>query len=98
MAERASAFDAEAAQFEASLSEPWNRLKYDLALANLLDHLPAPAEGGGQRAEGGTGVTTDAAQPAPSRSSLPPPASLAVLDAGGGTGELGLRLVGRGGG
>lgn len=60
--ERGVAFDAEAAEFAASLAEPWNRLKYELALANLLEHLPA-AEG------------------------------LSVLDAGGGTGEFGLRLV-----
>ena len=32
-------FDAEAADFEASLAEPWNRLKYELALENLLEHL-----------------------------------------------------------
>lgn len=64
--ERGAAFDAEAAEFAASLAEPWNRLKYELALANLLDHLPARMAG------------------------------LAVLDAGGGTGEFGLRLVERG--
>ena len=60
-------FDAEAADFEASLAEPWNRLKYELELENLLEQLPtAPGE------------------------------SLRVLDAGGGTGELGLRLAERG--
>ncbi len=60
-------FDAEAADFEASLAEPWNRLKYELALENLLEQLPAS-----------------------------PGESLRVLDAGGGTGELGLRLAERG--
>ena len=60
-------FDAEAADFEASLAEPWNRLKYELALENLLEQLPvAPVE------------------------------PLRVLDAGGGTGELGLRFAERG--
>src|SRR5215213_3236572 len=34
-------FDAEAADFEASLAEPWNRLKYELALENLVEQLPA---------------------------------------------------------
>ncbi|HET8629901.1 MAG TPA: methyltransferase [Thermomicrobiales bacterium] len=62
-----AAFDAAAAEFEASLAEPWNRLKYDLALDNLIGHLP-PATPGGR----------------------------CVLDAGGGTGELGLRLLARG--
>ena len=60
-------FDAEAADFEASLAEPWNRLKYELALENLLEQLPV---------------------------SLGEP--LRILDAGGGTGELGLRLAERG--
>lgn len=61
-------FDAEAADFEASLAEPWNRLKYELALENLLGHLPPPGDG----------------------------APLRVLDAGGGTGEFGLRLAAQG--
>ena len=60
-------FDAEAADFEASLAEPWNRLKYELALENLLEQLPAAS-----------------GEP------------LRVLDAGGGTGALGLRLAERG--
>ena len=60
-------FDAEAADFEASLAEPWNRLKYELALENLLEQPPAS-----------------------------PGEPLRVLDAGGGTGELGLRLAERG--
>jgi S-adenosylmethionine-dependent methyltransferase len=62
-----AAFDAAAAAFEASLAEPWNRLKYDLVLDNLVGHLPPAGPDG------------------PS-----------VLDAGGGTGELGLRLLARG--
>ena len=60
-------FDAEAADFETSLAEPWNRLKYELALENLLEQLPAA-----------------------------PGEPLRVLDAGGGTGEFGLRLAERG--
>lgn len=68
MDDRGARFDAEAAEFETSLVEPWNRLKYELTLAGLLEHLP----------RAGTSM------------------SLAVLDAGGGTGEFGLLLAERG--
>ena len=65
MTDPGARFDAEAADFEASLAEHWNRMKYEMALENVLAHLP--------RGD-----------------------SLRVLDAGGGTGELGLRLAARG--
>ncbi len=32
-------FDSEAKEFEASLGQPWNRMKYDLALANLVERM-----------------------------------------------------------
>lgn len=61
MAGQGARFDAEAVEFEASLAEPWNRMKYELALENIAGHLP-------------------------------PAVPRRILDAGGGTGELGLRL------
>src|SRR5438874_734308 len=60
MTDPGARFDAEAADFEASLAEHWNRMKYEMALENVLAHLPRGDSLRVLDAGGGTGAVRPA--------------------------------------